>query len=171
MKFKFDDKNYGIISIDVLCENEDKDSFERTVRKMREMRREQRIESLCGALQDYSDQYYNNDPNEPLLLDIYTTFVEHTRLYPIENDLEHSKNGLIAEVGEVAGVYAKYARGDFDELELKNRLAKELGDVFYYLMKICKINGFDPYDIILGNMDKLVNRFREDTVKGDGDDR
>lgn len=54
--------------------------------------------------------------------------------YPQERAREYAAYGLIGEVGEVASLFAKRARGDtFAPGEWEEKLAKELGDCLWLL--------------------------------------
>jgi len=50
---------------------------------------------------------------------------------------ERTELGLIEEVGEVAGKYKKFLRGDYDKAEYDRLVLGELGDVLYYLAMFC----------------------------------
>ena len=82
---------------------------------------------------------------------------------PLERCLGYLVSGLLSEVGEVAGVYKKYIRGDFKEIEneeshVKKRLESELGDVFWYISEIINKCELDHEEILQYNSDKLHKR-------------
>lgn len=69
--------------------------------------------------------------------------------------------GLPGEVGEVLELLKK-AQRDKKSVLLVNRkkLVKEIGDVLYYMMMICRRQGIDPQDVIDTNVKKLEARFK-----------
>ena len=78
---------------------------------------------------------------------------------------------LGAEVGEVLSLEAKLIRdgGSIDEYRAK--LKKELGDVLWHIAAIARDNGMDLTEVAVGNIDKLANRQKNNTIQGNGDDR
>jgi len=108
---------------------------------------------------------------EKSLLKDYTEFTRKTVAYPPEQCLTYLTLGLANEAGEVAGKYKKWIRGDYDFSTLKEKIAPELGDCFWYLVRLCDDLGFDPEDIIISNSLKLQKRLNENKIRGDGDDR
>lgn len=78
--------------------------------------------------------------------------------------------GLFEEAGEVAGVFKRMARGDFTD-DPGPKLAKELGDVLWYLSRVAADNGWALSDIAQANLDKLESRRIRNTILGAGDNR
>jgi NTP pyrophosphatase (non-canonical NTP hydrolase) len=77
--------------------------------------------------------------------------------------------GLAGEAGEVANQIKKVMRDD-DGLPTPPRSAKlfdELGDVMWYWLRCCRELGFDPYDVVLHNLQKLAERQENGTLQGD----
>lgn len=69
------------------------------------------------------------------------------------------QSGLTGEAGEVADLIKKHV---FHGHELdRNKLAKELGDVLWYIAAFCKDLGLDMEQIAQGNIDKLKARYPE----------
>ncbi len=56
-----------------------------------------------------------------------------------KNDLERALLGLFGEAGEVAEKYKKSMRDD-TEINTKD-MAKELGDILYYITRLAEYNG------------------------------
>lgn len=88
--------------------------------------------------------------------------------------------GLVGEAGEVAEKVKKHLRGDpahnpleHDDIVARNiEVAKELGDVLFYLTWIAEYHGFTLRQIADMNIDKLTGRKeRNGTLRGDGDNR
>jgi NTP pyrophosphatase (non-canonical NTP hydrolase) len=50
--------------------------------------------------------------------------------------------GLLAEAGEVAGVFQKLLRGARSPLEAEKELFLELGDTLFYLSQVAEDNGW-----------------------------
>ncbi len=87
-----------------------------------------------------------------------------------ENDRERIILGIFGESGEIAELLKKKYRGDIIEDFLK-KLRKEIGDVFYYLCKLCNYYGFSAENILQENIDKLKDRQTRNAIKGNGNDR
>lgn len=103
----------------------------------------------------------------------YQKFVPTTFIHgpTDETDINHVTHGLFAEAGEVAGAYQKFYRGDYDEDELLNRVAKELGGLMYYAAMLCNLEGLELEDILELNADILIDRQKRNALMGDGDNR
>lgn len=86
-----------------------------------------------------------------------------------EQELAICALGLSGEAGEVVEKIKKllhYGRRiEQDEME------KELGDVFYYWIRLVKLCGLEPYDVIEANQDKLVDRQFRGVLHGEGSNR
>lgn len=80
--------------------------------------------------------------------------------------------GLLAEAGEVAGVFQKLCRGTFQPQEAEKLLFKELGDVLWYLSQVANDNGWQLGEIAQANLSKLTDRkLRSVLLTGTGDER
>jgi len=101
-------------------------------------------------------------------IDLYQDFTPTTNLAPTPN---HLVPGLAAEAGEVCSVYQKFARGDFDVFERKDRLVKELGGLLWYVSEICNLEGIRISEVLIRNRDQLIDRQNRDCIRGDGDNR
>lgn len=88
-------------------------------------------------------------------------------------DLMHWVLGLTGEAGEVAEKLKKIIR-DKDSIvsdEDKRELAKEIGDVLWYLAVLSRDLGV-PFDDIAGqNLAKLKSRQERGKLQGNGDNR
>lgn len=76
--------------------------------------------------------------------------------------------GICGESGEIAEKYKKSLRGDSISNEA---IKKEIGDVLYYIMKLCNVNEWNLEDILQDNINKLAKRQKENKIQGSGDDR
>ena len=107
------------------------------------------------------------------LLDNYQQFTPTTAIYPHANtgdtqELLYLACGLTGEAGEVAEKIKKRFRDNkFDADEL----AKELGDVMYYLSQISNAIHKPLKNIIVQNRDKLIDRQNRKVLGGSGDNR
>lgn len=81
--------------------------------------------------------------------------------------------GLTGEAGEVAEKVKKVIRdhgGEFSE-EAKLEIAKELGDVMWYVAAIAGDLGFSLEQIAQLNLEKLASRQSRNRLHGSGDNR
>ena len=88
-------------------------------------------------------------------------------------DLMHFVLGLSGESGEIAEKVKKVIRdkdGQLSEDDNKE-LAKELGDVLWYLAVFADELGISLDDIAKANLEKLQNRKQRGVLGGSGDNR
>lgn len=78
--------------------------------------------------------------------------------------------GLAGETGEVIEKIKKIYRGDPGAPDLE-AIKKELGDAFFYLVRLCKYFGWGPTDVINRNVEKLDDRRARGASRGSGDNR
>lgn len=81
--------------------------------------------------------------------------------------------GLVGEAGEVAEKFKKIIRdrqGMISDDDKKD-IAKELGDVLWYISVIADYIELPLGDIATGNLDKLSSRKSRGVQRGSGDDR
>ena len=64
-------------------------------------------------------------------------YIAQTRSTDLVNTVKHAALGLISEIGEVYGVLARIERGD--DIERAERMTAELGDVAWYLARLCDL--------------------------------
>jgi NTP pyrophosphatase (non-canonical NTP hydrolase) len=97
-----------------------------------------------------------------------------TALYPDrDSNFIYPTLGLAGEVGEVAEKIKKVIRdkeGIIDE-ETREELAKELGDVLWYLANLATELDLSLDDIAQKNIEKLASRKNRNVLHGDGDNR
>ena len=75
----------------------------------------------------------------------------------IENQL-HALHGMVAEIGELHGIYQKYYQEhEFNEEHAK----KELGDLLWFVAEYCTVNGWSLEEIMELNVEKLKARYPE----------
>jgi len=109
--------------------------------------------------------------------DYYQLIINHTAIYPKEMGIAYCTLGLTDEAGEVAGKIKKLFRdkdlhitGIVHE-EDKQEIAKELGDVLWYITALANELGLSLNEIMEMNFKKLVKRKSNGTLKGSGDNR
>ena len=88
-------------------------------------------------------------------------------------DLMHFVSGLTAETGEVAGKFQKIIRDKNGVLsdEDKIEIAKELGDVLWYLTVLADAVGAPISSVADKNIAKLQSRQQRNLISGSGDNR
>lgn len=86
------------------------------------------------------------------------------------NNSEYLFTGLAGEVGEVCSLYAKAVRDTGNEIKTED-LAKELGDVLWFVSQIATFYGISLDEIGKMNIAKLTDRLLRNKIGGSGDDR
>jgi NTP pyrophosphatase (non-canonical NTP hydrolase) len=96
-----------------------------------------------------------------------------TAEYPREAWLAYPALGLAGEAGEVAEHAKKAIRDDGGEVSGVRRaaMAKELGDVLWYVAQLATELDLDLEEIAQANLDKLLSRQRRGVLSGSGDER
>lgn len=79
--------------------------------------------------------------------------------------------GILEEAGEVAGVFKRMMRGDYSVDVVAAKLAKELGDILWYVSQVAADNDWALEDIAKENLEKLESRKFRNTIIGAGDER
>ncbi len=81
--------------------------------------------------------------------------------------------GLAGETGEVLEKVKKIFRDNNSTIteEQKTEIAKEMGDVLWYLAQLATTLGVSLEDVARMNMEKILSRFERDKLHGDGDNR
>ena len=81
--------------------------------------------------------------------------------------------GLLGESGEVAEKFKKIFRDKLGKAtdEDKLEIAKELGDVLWYVNAVSRYLGFSLEQIAQMNLDKLASRRSHGNLAGSGDNR
>jgi NTP pyrophosphatase (non-canonical NTP hydrolase) len=96
-----------------------------------------------------------------------------TAEYPRDAWLAYPALGLAGEAGEVAEHAKKAIRDDDGTVSDERRaaMAKELGDVLWYVAQLATELGLDLDEIAKQNLEKLLSRQQRGVLNGDGDDR
>ena len=110
-------------------------------------------------------EYYNS---HEMSLNEYQRKARSTVIYPASCAILYPTLGMVGEAGEVANKVKKILRDNkFD----RDDIAKELGDVLWYLAILAKDLGFNLSDIAYDNLKKLEDRQKRGTLGGSGDKR
>lgn len=127
--------------------------------------------SSSNILDHYSEEL-SKYLNKKITINEYQKRVQDTWITN-EFDLERFILGICGESGEIAELFKKIYRGDYDnQTELiKEKLEKEIGDVIYYLAQLCNYHDLVLEDILQKNIDKLAKRKEEGKIRGSGDNR
>ena len=89
-------------------------------------------------------------------------------IYPATHKVLYPTLGLCGEAGEVAEKVKKQVRdGTFN----RHEVAKELGDVLWYLSNLANDIGYNLDEIADINIEKLTSRQDRNKIKGSGDNR
>lgn len=93
--------------------------------------------------------------------------------YPSEYDVIYPALGLTGEAGEVADKVKKVIRDNYGLFDDKRKveIAKELGDVLWYIASLSNNLGYDLDTIANINIAKLSSRKERGMIGGEGDNR
>lgn len=130
---------------------------------------------LRDFFNEYEQHFHMN-----ITLDEYQAEAMNTAVYP--GHLIYPLLGLQGEVGELSEKVKKYFRDTTGEMELddpvvemsaefREDLAKEAGDVLWYLTALANDLGYDLEEIAAMNLKKLRDRKERGVIHGSGDER
>ena len=85
----------------------------------------------------------------------YLDFTRKTAKYPKRREKEYLMIGLMNEAGEVGGAFKKEIRDHVDNTDL---IIDEMGDVLWYLQRLCDVYDIKISELMVNNMDKLFQR-------------
>lgn len=97
-----------------------------------------------------------------------------TAVYPEEYRIIYPTLGLTGEAGEVSDKIKKIIRdknASFDSEETRLAIAKEIGDVLWYIATLSNDLGFSLEEIGQMNYEKLKSRQERNMLGGSGDNR
>lgn len=109
-----------------------------------------------------------------MLLNTYQKHAKKTAVYPAKGqNYSYPALGLTGEAGEVSDKIKKVIRDNDGVLtdEIKKEIAKELGDVLWYLAIMAEEIGFTLNTIAEMNLKKLNDRKKRNVIHGSGDNR
>lgn len=108
-----------------------------------------------------------------MLLNSYQELANETAIYPQTMAIIYPTLGLTGEAGEVSDKVKKVLRdqdGEFQD-EKKLEIAKELGDVLWYVSTLARDLGYTLEEVARMNIDKLKSRQQRGMLGGSGDNR
>ncbi len=120
-----------------------------------------------------------NDPNELGKITVksgfnaYQVAARKTAIYPETAKVVYPALGLAGETGEVCEKIKKVIRdgnGEFTD-ERRQEIAKEIGDVMWYMAALASDLGLSLGDVAVMNIEKLLSRMERGKLHGDGDNR
>ena len=118
---------------------------------------------------------------EDMNMDDYAEQAMETAIYP--DKLIYPMLGLQGEVGELSEKLKKYFRDEVVDIlameepeeeisaELRLEMAKECGDILWYLTAICNDLGYCLSEVADLNLNKLKSRAKRNKLRGSGDNR
>ncbi|HNP79242.1 MAG TPA: nucleoside triphosphate pyrophosphohydrolase family protein [Candidatus Pacearchaeota archaeon] len=104
----------------------------------------------------------------------YQEEARKTAVYPnLGSNFIYPTLGLVGEAGEVAEKIKKVIRDNNGLIteEKKQELAKELGDVLWYIANLSFELNLSMEDVALKNLEKLKSRQERNELHGSGDNR
>ncbi len=110
----------------------------------------------------------------PLTFNDYQRESRKTAIYPnAGSNFIYPALGLGGEAGEVLEKIKRIIRdknGVVDD-EMREKIAKELGDVLWYVAQLCTELNLSMEDVARKNLEKLFSRKERGVLQGEGDDR
>ena len=115
-------------------------------------------------------------------IDEYMLKTDETVVYPAHIQEESDEDiyqicyiglklsGEVGEVNEHIGKCVRDDNGHFTQERIE-KLSKEIGDVFWYLCRLCRHFNLKLSDVLEKNLNKLFDRKKRGVIKGDGSDR
>lgn len=103
----------------------------------------------------------------------YQDIARTTAIYPPEHRITYPALGLAGEAGEVAEKVKKSIR-DHQGMwtpDGKQAVAKELGDILWYVANLASDLGLSMQEIAEQNIEKLLDRKKRGALSGSGDNR
>jgi NTP pyrophosphatase (non-canonical NTP hydrolase) len=85
-------------------------------------------------------------------------------------EILYLSSGLGGETGEVQNQIKKLIRDGYTD-SIKDKIHDELGDVLWYVARLCATLGLDMEEVMQYNREKLEKRQAEGKLKGSGDNR
>ena len=117
-----------------------------------------------------------NEIAQTIYMDLnnYQTAALQTAIYPNRGaNFPYPALGLVGEAGEVADKLKKVIRDNDGVLTdtVRDAVAKELGDVMWYVAVLAYELDYDLNTIAQNNLDKLASRQQRGVLSGSGDNR
>ncbi len=109
-----------------------------------------------------------------MTLNFYMRQAIENTIYDDSMGAYYSVLGLCGEAGEVADKLKKiYRDKDWKNITIEDKedIKKELGDVLWYIAKMCDDLGFTLNEVAETNLYKIHDRKERGTLRGSGDNR
>lgn len=109
-----------------------------------------------------------------MTLDEYQDLAIESAVYDPKFAIVYPALKLSGEAGEVSEKVGKRLRdmdGDLTDPEWQDALAKELGDVLWYIAALARDIGWTLEEVAEHNLSKLASRMQRGVIGGSGDDR
>lgn len=101
----------------------------------------------------------------------YQARAEATAIYPSKFSLLYPALGLAGEAGEVCEKIKKIIRDDKNIVDERKEIARELGDVLWYIAALSRDIGYTLEGVADLNIEKLESRQARGKLQGSGDNR
>lgn len=155
------------------------DTFARLVilrRSLKESGQDDLASALADLLVENDRLNCLGDEAAAHTLNAYQGAAQSTAVYPHQGEwrgLVYAVMGLAGEAGEVSNKIQKIMRDKDSTLTDTERLdlAKEVGDVLWYVALTARELGLTLQDVATLNLEKLMSRLQRGTLKGKGDER
>lgn len=116
--------------------------------------------------------YFAHDDAVNTEFDAYQSHVAKTAMHSNHLDVDFFAIGIAGETGELCEKVKKWKRGDFElDATHKEDMAKELGDILWFISRCAEKLGFSLSDVVRLNNEKLADRRARQATRGDGDNR
>lgn len=115
-----------------------------------------------------------NCPYKNMTFKDYQDKAVKTAIYGSGSTIIYPALGLANEAGEVLGKIKKVLRdneGDFNNIERREAIAAEIGDVLWYIAALSRDLGVSLESIAEKNIEKLLDRQARNVIQGSGDNR
>ena len=124
-----------------------------------------------NKLEKHAIQYMKWKNISSLTATDYQNSACKTAIFPKELGVQYLALGLTGEAGEVANKVKKLIRDGGDSPDKRKEIAKELGDVCWYLAVLAQELGSNLGKIMEDNIAKLEDRKARGVIGGSGDNR
>jgi NTP pyrophosphatase (non-canonical NTP hydrolase) len=112
------------------------------------------------------EAFIDEKRKDSLTFNAYQKAARRTAIYT--DRITYPTLGLCGEAGEVAEKIKKFMR---DGVLNDKEVAKELGDVLWYIANLAEDLGYDLAEIADMNLEKLADRKNRGVIRGSGDNR
>ena len=93
-----------------------------------------------------------------LAIDEYMKFTRSTVAYQPSSEGDYLTAGLASSVGKLYGSMAEYHKGNVSVTGYDNKARDDMGDIFWFMVRLCDYYGWKPSEVLEDNMNKLTRR-------------